>query len=95
MTGGSTVTKKEQKHSVELEGQWNVVVFDDPVNLMAYVTKVFQKVLGCGRARAEELMMTVHTAGKAIVWTGEREKAELYVQQLHQHQLQASLAKAE
>lgn len=95
MRGGSTITKKKEKHSVALDGPWNVLVFNDPVNLMAYVTKVFQKVLGCGQSRAEELMMTVHTAGRAIVWTGEREKAELYVQQLHQHQLQASLQKTE
>ena len=94
MRSGSTVTKKREKHSVELDGSWNVLVFDDPVNLMEYVTKVFEKVLGCGRARAEEMMMTVHTAGRAVVWSGEREKAELYVQQMHQHQLQASLEKS-
>ena len=95
MTGGSTVTKKEEKQVVALDGPWNVLVFNDPVNLMAYVSKVFQKVLGCGRTQAEELMMTVHTSGRAVVWTGEREKAELYVQQFHQHQLQASLQKSE
>ncbi len=77
-----------------LDGPWNVLVFDDPVNLIEYVAMVFQKVLSCGLARAEELTMTVHTSGRAVVWTGEREKAELYVQQLHQYQLQASLEKS-
>lgn len=93
MTSGSTITEKKRKPALRLDGPWNVLVFDDPVNLMGYVTMVFQKVLGCGRGRAEELMMTVHTAGRAVVWTGEREKAEFYVQQLHQYQMQASLEK--
>ena len=95
MKSGSTVTEKKHKASTALEARWNVLVFDDPVNLMEYVTKVFQKVFGYPREKADALMMTVHTAGKALVWTGERERAELYVQQLHTFQLQASLEKAE
>ncbi len=91
----SPLIEKKEKQVTELEGRWTVVVFDDPVNLMEYVAKVFQKVFGYGRDRAEDLMMTVHQAGKALVWTGGRERAELYVQQLHQYQLQASLEKAE
>ena len=91
----SPIIEKKEKQSTELDGSWSVVVFDDPVNLMDYVAKVFQRVFGYSRARAEELMMTVHTAGKALVWSGGRERAELYVQQLHQYQLQASLEKAE
>lgn len=87
--------EKKEEEATELGGQWSVVVFDDPVNLMDYVAKVFQKVFGYSRARAEELMMTVHTAGKALVWSGGRERAELYVQQLQQYQLRASLEKAE
>jgi ATP-dependent Clp protease adaptor protein ClpS len=70
-----------------------VLVFDDPVNLMDYVTKVFQKVFGYPREKAEGLMITVHSAGKALVWSGARERAELYVQQLHSFQLHASLEK--
>ena len=95
MTGSGTITEKEDKTSTELAGTWNVLVFDDPVNLMDYVTKVLQKVFGYPRERAEDLMMTVHLAGKALVWTGAREPAELYVQQLHSYQLQASLQKAQ
>jgi ATP-dependent Clp protease adaptor protein ClpS len=91
----SPVIEKKEKQSTELDSRWSVVVFDDPVNLMEYVVKVIQKVFGYSRARSEELMMTVHTAGKALVWSGSRERAELYVQQLQQYQLQASLEKAE
>jgi len=94
MKSGATITEKKQKTSTELEGTWNVLVFDDPVNLMDYVTKVIQRVFGYPREKAEDLMMTVHVAGKALVWTGAREPAELYVQQLHSYQLQASLEKA-
>ncbi len=95
MSSGSTVTKKKEKESAELAGTWNVLVFDDPVNLMDYVVKVFQKVFGYPREKAEHLMLTVHNTGKALVWTGERERAELYVQQLHGFQLQASLERCE
>ena len=89
-----TITERQEKTSTELAGTWNVLVFDDPVNLMGYVTKVFQKVFGYSLEQAEDLMITVHTAGKALVWSGAREPAELYVQQLHSYQLQASLEKA-
>lgn len=95
MKGGVTITKTKDKSSTELQGTWNVLVFDDPVNLMEYVVKVFQKVFGYSREKSEDLMMTVHQSGKALVWTGDRERAELYVQQLHSHQLQASLEKAQ
>lgn len=66
---------------------WNVIVMDDPVNLQGYVTMVFKKVFGYPESKSETLMMEVHNMGKAIVWTGAREKAELYVQQLHTWQL--------
>ncbi|MEO1834517.1 MAG: ATP-dependent Clp protease adapter ClpS [Akkermansiaceae bacterium] len=94
MQSGVTITETKEKTATELEGTWDVVVFDDPVNLMGYVTKVFEKVFGYPRERAEHLMMTVHLDGKALVWTGTRERAELYAQQLQSYQLQASLEKA-
>ena len=93
-TSATTFTEEETKASAELASAWNILVFDDPVNLMEYVTKVLQKVFGYPREQAEDLMLTIHTAGKALVWTGAREPAELYVQQLHGFQLQASLEKA-
>lgn len=73
---------------------WNVVVLDDPVNLQAYVTMVFKRVFGYPQERAETLMMEVHSQGRSVVWTGGREKAELYVQQLHGWQLQTKMEKS-
>ncbi len=73
---------------------WNVVVHNDPVNLMSYVTMVFRRVFGFPRERAEKHMLEVHQLGRSIVWTGDREKAELYVQQLHSYLLLATLESA-
>ncbi len=73
---------------------WSVLVLDDPVNLMAYVTMVLKKIFGYTEERAASLMQEVHTQGRSVVWTGAREKAEFYVQQLHSHQLQSTLEKA-
>ena len=70
---------------------WTVIVYDDPVNLMQYVTMVFKKVFGYSDAKATSLMRQVHEKGRSLVWSGEKEKAEFYVQQLHSHQLKASL----
>ncbi|HEX8371208.1 MAG TPA: ATP-dependent Clp protease adapter ClpS [Chthoniobacterales bacterium] len=73
---------------------WNVVVHNDPVNLMSYVTRIFQKVFGFSKEKAEIHMMEVHQKGRSIVWTGVRERAEMYVQQLHSYLLLASLEKS-
>lgn len=73
---------------------WNVVVHNDPVNLMSYVTLVFRRVFGYPAARARKHMLEVHELGRSILWTGDREKAELYVQQLHSHLLLATLERA-
>lgn len=78
----------------EVARPWNVVVHNDPVNLMSYVTMVFRRVFGWNRERAERHMMEVHHKGRSIVWSGEREKAELYVQQLHGFLLLATMEKA-
>ena len=73
---------------------WNVIVHNDPVNLMSYVTRIFQKVLGFSREKAEIHMMEVHQKGRSIVWTGGRERAEGYVQQLQGHLLLTTLEKS-
>ncbi len=73
---------------------WNVVVHNDPVNLMSYVTLVFRRVFGYPEARAQKHMLEVHELGRSILWTGDREKAEHYVQQLHGHLLLATLERA-
>lgn len=79
----------------ELDRVWQVIVHNDPVNLMSYVTLVFQRVFGWERAKAERHMLEVHEQGRSLVWSGEREKAELYVQQLHGFLLLATLERAE
>ena len=70
---------------------WVVIVWNDPVNLMTYVTYVFQKLFGYDREKAEKLMLQVHHEGKAIVSDGTREKAEYDVARLHAHGLWATM----
>lgn len=80
--------------SESVDTPWNVVVHNDPVNLMSYVTRVFQTVLGFSRAKAEKHMLEVHQLGRSIVWSGVRERAETYVQQLHGYLLLATIEKS-
>jgi len=70
---------------------WIVVVWDDPVNLMTYVTMVLRRVFGFSRSHAETLMLQVHNEGRAVVASEPREQAELHVAQLHGYGLQATL----
>ena len=73
----------------EVTKPWQVMVLNDPVNLMSFVTLIIRRIFGYSEEKAVELMLKVHYEGSAVVWTGEREKAELYVQQLQSHQLYA------
>jgi ATP-dependent Clp protease adaptor protein ClpS len=70
---------------------WVVIVWNDPINLMSYVTFVFQKLFGYSRDKATKLMLDVHHKGKAVVSSGPREKAELDVFRLHEHGLWATM----
>ena len=70
---------------------WLCIVWDDPVNLMSYVTHVFMTMLGYSRKRATELMMQVHTEGKAVVSSGERDKVEADVKKMHTAGLWATM----
>jgi len=90
---GQTDTQTETK--VDLDIPWNIVVWDDPVNLMTYVVYVIQKVFGYNRSLATKLMLEVHQEGKSLVATEEREQAELHLHQLHTYGLQATLRRAE
>lgn len=72
---------------------YDVIVWNDPVNLMSYVTHVFQRVFGYNLSLATKLMMEVHEKGKSLVATEPREKAELHLTQLHGYGLQATLRK--
>jgi len=73
------------------ERPWVVIVWNDPINLMSYVTLVLQQLFGYSRTRATRLMLQVHQEGKAAVSTGTREKAELDVSRLHAHGLWATM----
>lgn len=87
--------ESETRADVKKDHPWQVVVLDDPVNLMEYVSRVFIRIFGYSKERADRLMMMVHQEGRAIVWSGGREKGEMYVNQLHSAQLHATLEKAE
>jgi ATP-dependent Clp protease adaptor protein ClpS len=87
------VIEKETRSKQDLDVPWQVVVHNDPVNLMTYVTMVFQRVFGYPREKAEQHMLEVHQKGRSILWMGMRERAELYVQQLHGYLLLATLEK--
>jgi ATP-dependent Clp protease adaptor protein ClpS len=70
---------------------WVVIVWNDPINLMDYVTFVFQKLFGYSREKATKLMLDVHQKGRAVVSNGTREKAELDVFRLHEHGVWATM----
>jgi ATP-dependent Clp protease adaptor protein ClpS len=97
LDGAGSVTTAEPTQETRLEEDldlpWQVVVHNDPVNLMSYVTMVFQRVFGYPREKAERHMLEVHHKGRSILWAGMREPAELYVQQLHGYLLLATLEK--
>lgn len=74
--------------------EWNVIAWDDPVNLMSYVVYVFRKLFGFTEAEATRKMLQVHNEGKSIVTTGPREKAELDCHRLHHYGLWATIEQA-
>ena len=90
-----TETLTETKTNAALSVPWNVVVHNDPVNLMSYVTMAFKRIFGYPTEKARKHMLEVHHNGRSIVWTGERERAEFYVQQLHSYLLLATLERTE
>ena len=85
------VERPSGEETFEPDRPWLVVVWNDPINLMSYVTWVFQKLFGYPRHRAEQLMLDVHYRGKAIVSSGSKEKAEFDVSRLHAHGLWATM----
>jgi len=78
---------------VEADTPWIVLVWNDPINLMSYVTFVFQKLFGYSEAEATKLMLDVHHKGRAVVSNGTKEKAEADVARLHEHGLWATMQK--
>jgi ATP-dependent Clp protease adaptor protein ClpS len=93
-----TITTIEQdlglKESLETDVPWLVVVWNDPVNLMTYVTYVLRKLFGYSSEKATKLMLDVHNKGRAVVASGPRERAENDVSRLHRHGLWATLEKS-
>lgn len=89
-----TTDLPETDTETTLTQPWNVIVHNDPVNLMSYVTMVFRRVFGYSDERARKHMLEVHEHGRSVLWTGDREKAELYVQQLHGYLLLATIEQA-
>lgn len=88
-------SEEETETDVRPEGGWNVIVHNDPVNLMSYVVMVFRRVFGYREAKARKHMLEVHEQGRSVLWTGEREVAENYVHILHRWQLTATLERNE
>src|SRR6266446_8691574 len=84
----------EEKIKEAFEKNWNVIVWNDPVNLMSYVVFVFMKVLALTKEKAARHMLEVHHQGKSCVATEGREKAELYHQQLQAHGLSVTIERA-
>jgi ATP-dependent Clp protease adaptor protein ClpS len=82
------------EESLEVDLPWLVIVWNDPINLMTYVTFVFQKVFGYSKSKAHKLMLDVHYKGRAVVSSGSRERAEMDVTRLHQHGLWATMERS-
>jgi ATP-dependent Clp protease adaptor protein ClpS len=80
---------------VASEEPWRTIVWDDPVNLMTYVSYVFRSYFGYPREEAERLMLKVHIEGRAVVATGNREAMERHVEAMHAYGLQATVSRAE
>lgn len=83
--GGTLAPERgtEADEATDAERPWVTIVWDDPVNLMTYVTYVFQELFGFSREKATTLMLQVHHQGRAAVSTGTREEMESDVQRLH------------
>jgi ATP-dependent Clp protease adaptor protein ClpS len=77
--------------ATDTDRPWIVIVWNDPINLMSYVTFVFQKLFGYSLEKATELMLDVHHKGRAVVSHGTREHAEWDVYRLHDHGLWATM----
>ena len=86
-------TRVEER--LQLGSPWALIVWDDPVNLMTYVSWVFRSYFGFQREKAERLMLQVHTEGRAQVVSGTREEIERHVEAMHGYGLWATLEKVE
>lgn len=94
VTAPAELERPDADEVVAQETPWVTVVWNDPVNLMSYVTYVFQTYFGYPKKKAERLMLDVHEKGKAAVSSGSREEMERDVEAMHSYGLWATLQKA-
>jgi ATP-dependent Clp protease adaptor protein ClpS len=94
-TAPERVQEREESTESSPDRPWLVIVWNDPINLMSYVTWVFQKLFGYSLPKATKLMLDVHHKGKAVVSSGSREKAELDCFRLHGYGLWATITKSD
>ena len=90
----TVIDRPDTDEIVGVDHGWNVVVWNDPGNLMSYVVLVFRKVFGYSEQKATLLMLEVHHEGRSVVNTAPREKAEMDCFTLHRHGLWATLERA-
>jgi ATP-dependent Clp protease adaptor protein ClpS len=88
------VETEEPEEALLVDRPWVTVVWNDPVNLMSYVTYVFETYFGYTRKKAEKLMLEVHNDGRSTVSSGSREEMERDVQAMHEYGLWATMEKA-
>jgi ATP-dependent Clp protease adaptor protein ClpS len=86
------ITRSETSEEAAVDRPWLTIVWNDPVNLMDYVTYVFQRVFGYPKPKAEKLMLDVHHKGKAVVAAGGREAMERNAETLHGYGLWATVS---
>lgn len=86
------VERPEQDEQTKADRPWVTIVWNDPINLMSYVTYVLQQIFGYSKEKATNLMLDVHHKGKAVVSSGAREQMEFDVARLHAKGLWATLA---
>jgi ATP-dependent Clp protease adaptor protein ClpS len=91
MTAPTELERPDTDEVVELDRPWITIVWNDPINLMSYVTYVFMTYFSYPREQAEELMMQVHRDGRAVVSNGSREEMERDVTAMHSYGLWATL----
>ncbi len=93
LAGVAPLELEEADTEVAAEPPWITIVWNDPINLMSYVTHVFMTYFGYPRAKAESLMLDVHTKGRAVVAAGSREEMERDATAMHSYGLWATISK--
>jgi ATP-dependent Clp protease adaptor protein ClpS len=88
-----TTESVDTEHASRLDQPWHTIVWNDPVNLMSYVSFVFRSYFGFDRAEAERRMLQVHHEGRAVVASGPREAMERHVEAMHEYGLWATVSR--